>query len=89
MALIVIGTGLLKPNVSSIVGDLYSGEDTRRDSGFSIFYMGINLGGFLSPLVVGTLGQKYNFHFGFGLAAIGMLIGLIVCLLAQKRKISV
>ncbi|PEA86545.1 peptide MFS transporter [Bacillus thuringiensis] len=88
MALIVIGTGLLKPNVSSIVGDLYSGEDTRRDSGFSIFYMGINLGGFLAPLVVGTLGQKYNFHLGFGLAAIGMLIGLIVFISTKKKNLG-
>ncbi len=75
MALIVIGTGLLKPNVSSVVGDLYSDEDKRRDSGFSIFYMGINLGGLLSPLVVGTIGQQYNFHLGFGAR-------LSVCLLA-------
>ena len=58
MGLIIIGTGLLKPNVSNIVGDLYTKTDPRRDSGFSIFYMGINMGGFISPLIVGTLGQK-------------------------------
>ena len=68
MVFLVLGTGLLKPNVSSIVGDLYSETDTRRDSGFSIFYMGINLGALLSPFVIGTLGQKYNFHLGFGVA---------------------
>ncbi|WP_117017616.1 peptide MFS transporter, partial [Aeribacillus pallidus] len=69
MTLIVLGTGLLKPNVSSVVGDLYADNDARRDSGFSIFYMGINLGGFLAPIIVGTLGQGYNFHLGFALAA--------------------
>src|SRR5690606_20369600 len=71
MGLIVIGTGLLKPNVSSVVGDLYSEDDNRRDAGFSIFYMGINLGALIAPFIVGTLGQKYNFHLGFGVAAIG------------------
>ncbi len=85
MALIIIGTGLLKPNVSSVVGDLYTKEDTRRDSGFSIFYMGINLGGLLAPLIVGTLGQKYNYHLGFGAAAVGMLLGLIVFALTRKK----
>ncbi|EMA6343930.1 peptide MFS transporter [Bacillus cytotoxicus] len=88
MALIVIGTGLLKPNVSSVVGDLYSDEDKRRDSGFSIFYMGINLGGLLSPLVVGTIGQQYNFHLGFGAAAIGMFIGLIVFVTTKKKNLG-
>jgi POT family proton-dependent oligopeptide transporter len=86
MVFLVLGTGLLKPNVSSIVGDLYSETDTRRDSGFSIFYMGINLGALLSPFVIGTLGQKYNFHLGFGVAAIGMLFGLIMYVLTKKKK---
>ncbi|PEA26048.1 MFS transporter [Bacillus cereus] len=62
MVFLVLRTGLLKLHVSSIVGDLYSESDTRPDSGFSIFYMGINLGALLSPFVIGTLGQKYNFH---------------------------
>nr|WP_180954230.1 peptide MFS transporter [Bacillus sp. M6-12] len=88
MGLIVIGTGLLKPNVSSIVGDLYSDEDTRRDSGFSIFYMGINLGGLLAPLIIGTVGQEYNFHLGFGLAAVGMLLGLIVFMVTKKKNLG-
>ncbi len=78
MALIIIGTGLLKPNVSSVVGDLYTKEDPRRDSGFSIFVMGINLGALIAPLIVGTLGQEYSYHLGFGTAAVGMLLGLIV-----------
>lgn len=85
MFLIIIGTGLLKPNVSNIVGDLYSQKDVRRDSGFSIFYMGINMGAFIAPFIVGTLGQKYNYHLGFSLAAIGMLVGLIVFLLTRKK----
>ncbi|GGJ15906.1 peptide MFS transporter [Paenibacillus hunanensis] len=88
MALIVLGTGLLKPNVSTIVGEMYSEEDARRDSGFSIFYMGINLGGFIAPLIVGTVGTEYNFHLGFGLAAIGMLIGLIVFMLTRKKSLG-
>lgn len=88
MVLIVLGTGLLKPNVSTIVGEIYSEQDTRRDSGFSIFYMGINLGGFLSPLVVGTLGMKYNFHLGFGIAAVGMLLGLIVFMVTRKGSLG-
>ncbi|MDI5791634.1 MFS transporter [Bacillus licheniformis] len=83
--MIIIGTGLLKPNVSSVVGDLYSPEDTRRDSGFSIFYMGINLGGFLAPIIVGTVGQTYNYHLGFSLAAIGMLFGLLTYLATRKK----
>lgn len=88
MFFIVIGTGLLKPNISNIVGDLYSKDDNRRDSGFSIFYMGINLGGLLAPLIVGTIGQKYNFHLGFGVAAVGMFLGLVVFLLTKKKNLG-
>ncbi|MDX6152624.1 peptide MFS transporter [Marinococcus sp. PL1-022] len=88
MFLIVIGTGLLKPNVSSVVGDLYSETDNRRDSGFSIFYMGINLGAFIAPLIVGTVGQSYNFHLGFGIAAVGMLAGLIVFIVTKKKYLG-
>lgn len=88
MVFLVLGTGLLKPNVSSIVGNLYSETDTRRDSGFSIFYMGINLGAFLSPFIVGTLGQQYNFHLGFGVAAIGMMVGLLFFVLTKKKNLG-
>ncbi|WP_411348422.1 peptide MFS transporter [Paenibacillus sp. WLX2291] len=88
MALIVLGTGLLKPNVSTIVGEMYSEQDNRRDAGFSIFYMGINLGGFLAPLIVGTIGMNINFHFGFGLAAIGMFIGLLVFIFTRKGSLG-
>lgn len=88
MVLIVLGTGLLKPNVSSIVGDIYSEEDARRDSGFSIFYMGINLGAFISPLIVGEVGMKHDFHLGFGIAAVGMFVGLLVFLLTKKKNLG-
>ncbi|ADP35018.1 peptide MFS transporter [Bacillus atrophaeus] len=88
MALIIIGTGLLKPNVSSVVGDLYTKEDPRRDSGFSIFVMGINLGALIAPLIVGTLGQEYSYHLGFGTAAVGMLLGLIVFALTRKKNLG-
>ncbi|NPC91512.1 peptide MFS transporter [Bacillus sp. WMMC1349] len=88
MFLIIIGTGLLKPNVSSVVGDLYSPEDNRRDSGFSIFYMGINLGGFVAPIIVGTVGQTYNYHLGFSLAAIGMFFGLVTYVLTKKKSLG-
>ncbi|MGK0483663.1 MAG: POT family proton-dependent oligopeptide transporter, partial [Planctomycetota bacterium] len=77
LALVVTGTGLLKPNVSTMVGDLYPEGGARRDAGFSVFYMGINLGSFLGVAAVGWLGEKYNYHWGFSLAAIGMLFGLI------------
>ncbi|WP_078392549.1 peptide MFS transporter [Shouchella patagoniensis] len=88
MILIILGTGLLKPNVSSVVGDLYTADDTRRDSGFSIFVMGINLGAFVAPLIVGTLGQNYNYHLGFAVAAVGMFIGLIVFLMTHKTYLG-
>jgi POT family proton-dependent oligopeptide transporter len=82
--LIVIGTGLLKPNVSTIVGTLYKRNDTRRDAGFSIFYMGINLGAFLAPLIVGPLGQRINWHIGFAIAGVGMIFGLIQYVSGRK-----
>ncbi|MBM7692026.1 POT family proton-dependent oligopeptide transporter [Peribacillus deserti] len=88
MVLIVLGTGLLKPNVSSVVGEMYAENDDRRDAGFSIFYMGINAGAFLSPLIVGTVGMKYSFHLGFGIAAIGMLLGLIVFVATKKKNLG-
>jgi POT family proton-dependent oligopeptide transporter len=76
LAVIVAGTGLLKPNVSTLVGQLYRPGDRRRDAGFSIYYMGINLGAFLAPLACGYLGQNVNWHLGFVLAAVGMIFGL-------------
>ncbi len=81
MTLIVLGTGLLKPNISAMVGMLYANdpdEGERRDSGFSLFYMGINVGGFISPLLCGWLGATYGWHWGFGAAAIGMTIAVVL-----------
>jgi POT family proton-dependent oligopeptide transporter len=80
LLLIVLGTGLLKPNISTMVGELYPEGGARRDAGFSIFYMGINLGAFFAPLMVGTLGQRVDWHLGFGLAGIGMVGGIAVYL---------
>ena len=100
LILIILGTGLLKPNVSTMVGSLYSKDDPRRDAGFSIFYMGINLGAFLAPLVCGFLAQgewfkgflgrmgfhpEGSWHWGFAMAGIGMTLGLIQYLAARKR----
>lgn len=87
MIMIVLGTGLLKPNVSSIVGEIYSEQDNRRDAAFSIFYMGINLGGFLSPLIVGAVGMN-NFHLGFSIAAVGMFIGLVVYVVTRTKNLG-
>jgi POT family proton-dependent oligopeptide transporter len=83
LAFLMAGTGLLKPNVSTIVGQLYSPEDKRRDSGFSIFYMGINIGAF-SPLIVGFVGEVINWRLGFATSGIGMLIGVVQYLLTGK-----
>ncbi|MFI5335449.1 MAG: peptide MFS transporter [Opitutales bacterium] len=104
LVLVACGTGLLKPNISSMVGSLYSAEDERRDAGFSIFYMGINVGAFLAPLITGWLAQSDAFkeimkgwgldparswHWGFGAAGVGMTIGLIVYLVQLHRLASV
>lgn len=77
LALIIVGVGFLKPNISSIVGELYAPNDARRDAGFTLFYMGINLGAMVSALVCGYLGETYGWRYGFGLAGAGMLVGLI------------
>ncbi|MCS4488663.1 peptide MFS transporter [Streptococcus sciuri] len=85
MAFIILGTGLLKPNVSEMVGSLYDKTDNRRDAGFSIFVFGINLGAFIAPYAVGYLGQRINFHLGFSLAAIGMFFGLLQYVIDGKK----
>ena len=85
LCLIVVGTGLLKPNASTMVGALYDDDDARRDAGFSIFYVGINVGAFVAPLIVGTLGQKVNWHVGFACAGVGMVIGLIQYVAGRPR----
>ncbi len=83
--LIVLGTGLLKGNVSVIVGQLYGEKDQRRDAGFSIFYMGINLGAFIAPLICGYLGQEIGWHVGFAAAGVGMTFGVIQYLLGSQE----
>ncbi len=86
---IILGVGGLKPNISSMVGGLYSQGDERRDLGFYIFYMGINLGAFLAPLLCGWVGETYNWHYGFGLAAVGMAVGQITYYLGQPYLLGV
>src|SRR5919198_478527 len=85
LCLIVVGTGLLRPNASTMVGALYDPDDARRDAGFSIFYVGINVGAFAAPLIVGTLGQNVNWHAGFACAGVGMVIGLIQYVAGKPR----
>ncbi|MFG2985372.1 peptide MFS transporter [Streptomyces sp. NPDC048258] len=86
LILVAAGSGLLKANISTMVGHLYDGpEDPRRDGGFTLFYIGINLGAFVAPLVVGTVGKEHNWHLGFALAAVGMGLGLLQFLLGTKH----
>ena len=85
LAFIVIGTGLLKPNVSTLVGGLYEQGDTRRDAGFSIFYMGVNLGAASGPLIAGWIAQKVSWHLGFACAGVGMLLGLTQYIRGRRR----
>ncbi|CAL9466129.1 peptide MFS transporter [Streptomyces sp. enrichment culture] len=86
LALVATGSGLLKANISKMVGDLYNGpDDPRRDGGFTVFYMGINAGSFVAPFIIGTVGQTYNWHLGFALAAVGMALGLIQFLLGSRH----
>ncbi len=88
LVLIVLGTGLLKPNISAIVGDLYPAGGARRDAGFSIFYMGINTGAFFGQIITGFLGETIGWHWGFGAAGVGMLIGLLWYWLAAGRTLG-
>jgi len=85
LGLIVIGTGLLKPNVSGIVGSLYDADDARRDAGFSLFYMGINLGAALGPFIAGYLAQRVDWHLGFACAGVGMTAGVIQYVAGRKH----
>ncbi len=88
LALIVIGTGFFKPCVSVMVGQLYGPDDPRRDGGFTIFYVGINVGAVLAPLVAGTLGETVGWHYGFGAAAVGMIAGIAVYQLMRPRYLG-
>jgi len=88
MGLLIIGNGYFKPNISTLLGRLYKDNDVRRDSGFSIFYIGINLGAFLAPLIVGYVGETISWHYGFAIAGLGMLAGLIQFYLGQNKIIQ-
>ena len=88
LVLIVLGTGLLKPNISAIVGDLYPEGGSRRDAGFSIFYMGINIGALVAPLITGVLGERVGWHWGFGAAGLGMLVGVITYRVRAPRTLG-
>ncbi|WP_298774927.1 peptide MFS transporter [uncultured Shewanella sp.] len=85
LSFIIVGIGFLKPNISTIVGQLYSTNDPRKDAGFTLFYMGINLGAALAAIICGYVGRQYGWHYGFGLAGIGMLIGLCIFILNQRH----
>ena len=87
LALLIIGNGFFKPNISSMVGRLYPEGDDRRDSGFTIFYMGINAGAFLAPLACGWLGYEFGWHYGFGAAGVGMILGLLVFMMGMNDGI--
>lgn len=87
LAFIVVGNGFFKPNISTFVGALYKDGDVRKDSGFTIFYMGINIGGWIAPLLCGWLAVKYGYHYGFGLAGIGMVTGLIFFWSGIKKNV--
>ena len=87
LAFIIVGNGFFKPNISTFVGALYEEGDIRKDSGFTIFYMGINIGGWIAPLLCGWLALKYGYHYGFGLAGIGMTTGLIFFWSGIKKNI--
>ena len=89
LVFIVMGVGMLKPNISTMVGGLYKKGDLRRDKGLTIFYIGINVGAFLSSLIVGYVGEVYGWHYGFGLAGIGMALGILQYVLGQKHLANV
>ncbi|WP_103864022.1 peptide MFS transporter [Aquimarina sp. I32.4] len=89
LALVILGVGCLKPNISTMVGGLYKEGDIRRDKGFTLFYIGINLGAFLAGIIVGIVAAKYGWHLGFGLAGIGMVLGQIVYMWGQKYLVGV
>jgi proton-dependent oligopeptide transporter, POT family len=85
LILLILGNGAFKPNISSQIGELYPPDDPRRDRAYSIFYMGTNIGAFLAPLVCGTLGERVGWHYGFGAAGVGMLIGLAIYLAGSSH----
>lgn len=88
LALLIVGNGFFKPNISGMVGKLYEQGDPRRDSGFTLFYMGVNTGAFLAPLTCGYLGENWGWHYGFGLAGIGMVLGLLVFSIGAQAQLG-
>ena len=88
IGMLIIGNGYFKPNISTLLGRLYKTDDIRRDGGFSIFYVGINLGAFLAPLIVGYVGETINWHYGFAIAGFGMMAGLIQFYIGQNKIIK-
>ena len=85
---LIAGNGCFKPNISTQVGGLYAADDPRRDRAYTIFYVGVNVGAFMAPLVCGTLGQTLGWHYGFGAAGVGMVIGLVFYLLNQDKLVT-
>jgi proton-dependent oligopeptide transporter, POT family len=85
LAFVIIGTGFFKPNVSTMVGQIYRSGDSRRDAGFTVFYMGINVGATIAPLICGYLGQRVGWHYGFAAAGVGMVLGLITYVYARDK----
>ena len=85
LGLIIVGNGFFKPNISTLVGSLYREHDPRRDGGFTLFYIGINMGAFLAPLIAGTLGEKIGWHWGFGAAGVGMLLAVLLFVRGQHK----
>jgi len=87
LGFIIMGNGLFKPNITSVVGELYQKNDPRRDGGFTLFYMGINWGFFMANLIAGTLGEKIGWHWGFWTAGVGMILGIIIFLWGKDKYI--
>src|SRR5690606_38609861 len=88
LVLVGVGSGGLKANATSLVGALYAEDDERRDAGFSLFYLGINLGALVGPLLTGLAQEELGFHYGFGLAAVGMAAGLVQYTIGRRRVVD-
>jgi POT family proton-dependent oligopeptide transporter len=88
LGMLIIGNGFFKPNISSLLGKFYKEDDPRRDGGFSFFYIGINIGAFIAPLLIGYVGETISWHYGFSIAAIGMFIGLFYFAINQKEIVK-
>lgn len=87
LAIVIVGNGFFKPNISSLVGSIYEGQEEKREAGFTIFYLGVNLGGMLAPLMCAWVGLNYGWHYGFGLAGLGMILGIIFFLRGTRSNL--